>query len=46
MNDNVTIRPARPADVAGLAALATQLGYPSTAAEVAARLPHLPARRL
>lgn len=41
MNDNVTIRPARPADVAELAALATQLGYPSTAAEVAARLPHL-----
>jgi GNAT superfamily N-acetyltransferase len=41
MNDNVTIRPARPADVAELAALATQLGYPSTAAEVAARLPYL-----
>jgi len=41
MNDNVTIRPARPSDVAELAALATQLGYPSTAAEVAARLPHL-----
>jgi GNAT superfamily N-acetyltransferase len=41
MYDNVTIRPARPADVAELAALATQLGYPSTVAEVAARLPHL-----
>lgn len=41
MNTDVTIRPARPADVAGLAALMAQLGYPSSAAEVAARLPHL-----
>ena len=41
MNNRVTIRPARAADVAELAALATQLGYPSTATEVAARLPRL-----
>lgn len=41
MNDDVTLRPARPSDAAALADLATQLGYPSTAAELAARLPHL-----
>ena len=41
MNTDVTLRPARSSDVAELAALATQLGYPSTAAEVAARLPRL-----
>jgi GNAT superfamily N-acetyltransferase len=41
MYTDVTIRPARSADGAELAALATQLGYPSTTAEVAARLQHL-----
>jgi GNAT superfamily N-acetyltransferase len=34
-----TIRPARVADAPALAALAGQLGYPSTAQDVAARLP-------
>src|SRR4029453_18553577 len=37
------MRPARAADAARLAELATQLGYPSTAADISRRLPALAA---
>jgi GNAT superfamily N-acetyltransferase len=41
VSEGVTLRQARPADAAELAALATELGYPSTAADVERRLPFL-----
>lgn len=41
MSTAIQIRRARPSDAAELAALATELGYPSTGAEVARRLPLL-----
>lgn len=39
----MAVRPARPHDAATLADLASQLGYPTTAGELAARLPQVTA---
>ncbi len=41
MNDETAIRDARANDAAELASLATELGYPSTAADIGRRLPVL-----